>query len=167
MTEKYRRNPNIKCGVCAKPIYKRPSQIELNKGRVFCGQNCYGISCRKEIPCIVCGKLILAGVHKKTCSRSCSNINRTGVKYHLGSPRDKVKSQQALKLRVLTERGKNCERCGYSKYEILQVHHKDRDTSHNELSNLELICPNCHCEEHFLEKSWLRRKLEKNNTVVN
>ena len=119
---------------------------------MFCGQSCYGISCRKEEPCVICGKLILAGLNKRTCSRSCANINRTGIRYHIGRPRDKVKSQQALKIRLLEQKGKVCERCSYDKYEILQVHHKDRDRKNSDLSNLELICPNCHCEEHFLKK---------------
>ena len=159
MSESYKRNPNTKCSVCGKEIYRRPFQIK--SGQVFCSLVCRGISCRKEIPCSVCGKLILSGLNKKTCSRACANIQRTGIKYHLGSPRSKVKSQQALKLRLLKERGKKCERCNYKKYEILQVHHKDKNRNHNELNNLELICPNCHYEEHFLEKSWLRKKIEK------
>jgi len=123
---------------------------------------CRGISDRKEIPCSVCGKLILSGLNKKTCNRACANIQRTGIKYHLGSPRDKVKSQQALKIRLLKERGKKCERCDYDKYEILQVHHVNKNRNHNNLENLLLICPNCHYEEHLLEKSWLRKKIEKN-----
>jgi len=159
VTERYKRNPNINCPVCSKAIYRRPSQV--NKGRVFCSSICYGIGCRKEKPCAVCKKPILSSLNKKTCSRACANIQRAGIKYHLGSPRDKVKSQQALKLRLLKVRGIKCERCNYRKYEILQVHHKDRNRNHNELNNLELICPNCHYEEHFLEKSWLRKKIEK------
>lgn len=159
MPEKYKRNPNINCVVCNKPIYRRPSEIESNRGQVFCSVNCHGLSCRKETPCVVCRKPILAGLHKKTCSRACANIYRTGIKYKLGAPkRDKVKSQQALKLRLLEQRGKVCSRCNYNKFEILQVHHKDRDRSNNSLNNLELICPNCHCEEHFLKKSWLRNR---------
>ncbi len=154
----YKRNPNTTCKICGKPIYKRPSQIKGNHGNVFCGQACYGIFCRKEVPCPVCGKLILSGLNKKTCSRSCANTYRAGIKYKINQPRDKVKSQQALKLRLLAERGKVCERCKYTKYEILQVHHKDRNRNNNELNNLELICPNCHYEEHFLEKSWLKNK---------
>jgi hypothetical protein len=63
--------------------------------------------------------MILAGLHKKTCSRACANINRAGIKYGVGSPRSKVKSQQALKVRLSLERGKVCERCGFNKYEIL------------------------------------------------
>ena len=158
MSEHYKRNPNTKCLICGNPIYRRPAEIKQNHGRVFCSPTCYAISCRKEIPCVICGKLILSGLNKKTCSRSCSNVNRAGIKYKGGSPRDKVKSQRALKVRLLNKRGQKCERCGYSKFEILHVHHKDRDRKNNELSNLELICPNCHYEEHYLEKSWLDRK---------
>lgn len=160
MAEQYKRKPNTKCAICNGSIYRRPSEIKARKGKVFCSMACFGKSCRKERPCVVCGKPILAGLHKKTCSRSCANINRVGVKYKIGSPRDEVKSQQALKLRLISKRGKECERCGYDKYEILQIHHKDRDRKNNDLNNLELICPNCHFEEHYLEKSWLKTKLE-------
>ena len=123
---------------------------------------CYGFSQRKEKPCVVCGKMIMSKFNKRTCDRSCANINRAGVKYKIGSPRDKVKSQQALKIRLLEKKGKKCEKCSYNKYEILQIHHKDRNKNNNELNNLELICPNCHYEEHFLKNSWLRNKIEKN-----
>ncbi|MBI2599817.1 HNH endonuclease [Candidatus Daviesbacteria bacterium] len=68
---------------------------------------------------------------------------------------DKVDHQQRLKLRLLKQRGKKCERCGYSKFQILHIHHKDRNRGNNILDNLALICPNCHYEEHYLEKSWL------------
>ncbi len=157
MVEIYKRKPNTTCTVCKKDIYRRPKEIEKNEGRVFCNILCYGISCRKEKPCSVCGKLILSKFNKKTCSRSCSNTQRESTKYKHGSPQDKVKSQRFLKLRLLKERGEKCERCSYNKYEILQVHHKDRNRKNNELENLALICPNCHYEEHFLEK----RKLTK------
>ena len=166
MVELYKRNPNTSCIICKKAIYRRPAEIK--SGQVFCSINCYGISQRKEIPCVVCGKLILSGLNKKTCNRSCANINRAGIKYKIGSPRDKVKSQQALKIRLLKERGVICERCGYSKLEILQVHHKDKNRLNNNLNNLELICPNCHYEEHFLEKSWLKNfEKEKETNILN
>ena len=155
MTENYKRHPNTECIICKKSVYKRPIEIKRNNYRVFCSVKCYGISCRKEQPCIVCGKLILAGLNKKTCSRSCSNKHREGIKYKLNRPKDKVKKYKSLKIRLLQLRGKICERCGYNKYEILQVHHKDKNRSNNELDNLELICPNCHYEEHFLKNSWL------------
>ena len=161
MPEQYKRNPNTKCVVCCKAIYRRPCELERSKGQAFCSSVCYGQTCRKEKPCIVCGKAILASLHRKTCSRSCSNTQRAGIKYKVNSPHDKVKYQQGLKVRLLRARGKNCERCGYHRFEILQVHHKNRDRNNNNLDNLELICPNCHCEKHYSEKSWLKNFDEK------
>lgn len=158
MVEQYKRTPNTNCLICNKPIYKRPSEIRGKRGHVFCSMICYGVFCRKEKPCLICGKLILAGLNKKTCSRDCANTHRTGIKYRINRPKDKVVSQRALKIRLLNLKGKVCERCNYDKYEILQIHHKNRNKDNNSVRNLELICPNCHFEEHFLEKSWLKNK---------
>lgn len=154
MTE-FKRRPNVDCFLCKKSVYRRPFQIQNNGGKAFCSSRCFGIFCRKEKHCIVCGTSILAGKNKQSCSRACANKHRAGIKYKIGSPRDKVKDQRALKLRLLNQRGLQCERCGYSKVEILQVHHRDRNRDHNTLENLELICPNCHYEEHHLKNSWL------------
>ncbi len=154
MKESYIRKPNTACAICKKPIYRRP--CEIAKSRVFCGVACYGISNRKESPCMVCGKLILASFKKRTCSRSCANIHRAGIKYNLNRPKDKVKHQRSIKIRLLQESGEECKRCRYAIKEILQIHHRDRNRNNNDLSNLELVCPNCHYEEHFLEKSWLK-----------
>lgn len=150
MAEQHKRNPNTKCLICEKQIYKRPSQIKNAKGRVFCCSACYGVSCRKETECVICGKLILAGLHKKTCSRSCSNKNRAGIVYKVNRPKDKVVTQRAIKLRIFKLKGEKCERCSYNKSEILQLHHKNRNRNDNRVENLEIICPNCHYEEHFL-----------------
>lgn len=150
MAEQYKRKPNTECSICKKEIYKRPSQIKNNKGRVFCGSVCYGLSCRKEEPCIVCGKLILASLNKKTCSRSCSNKNRSGIKYTGARPKDRAIDLRRIKIKLFKIRGERCEGCGYCKSEIIQVHHKNRNRKDNSFENLELLCPNCHYEEHYL-----------------
>jgi len=155
VSETYRRKPNTQCLQCSAPIYRRPAQLRENS-RVFCSAICYGKANRKESPCLVCGKPILAREQKKTCSRSCANSNRTGITYRTGRLKDNVRDQRAIKLRLIEDRGGQCGRCGYSKVEILHVHHRDRDRKNNDDSNLELICPNCHYEEHYLEKSWLK-----------
>lgn len=152
MPEQYKRLPNTACIVCNQSIYRRPVQIRRSLGNVFCSMVCYGKSCRKESPCRVCKKPILASLNKRTCSRACANVQRTGIRYDGRQLRNNVVSQQATKRRLIAARGRRCERCGYSKTEILNVHHKDRNRKNNDLSNLELICPNCHSEEHYLKK---------------
>ena len=153
MTERPRK-PNATCNVCKKAIYRRPGELQNKKRGVFCSQTCYGKSQRIEIPCTVCGTMILSGANKKTCSRACANKNRAGMMYKDRSkPRkDKVTTYRLQKKRLMQERGRCCERCGYEVYQILLVHHRDRNREHNDLANLELLCPNCHAKEHYLKK---------------
>ena len=101
--------------------------------------------------------MILASSHAKTCSRNCSNKNRSGVKYKIGRPRDKAYDIKVLKIKLFELRGKKCERCDYNTVEILQVHHKDRDRKNNSFDNLEIICPNCHSLEHYFESSLVKK----------
>jgi hypothetical protein len=152
MAEHYTRNPNTHCNICGKAVYRRPVELERSGGRAFCSWICYGISCRKEKPCVVCGTPIIRSLHRKTCSRSCSNTYRAGIRYKIGRPRDKAQLLSDVKKQLSALRGAKCERCGYDTYEVLQVHHKNRDNQDNRPENLELICPNCHCEEHYLRK---------------
>ena len=152
VAEQYKRKSNTKCAICDRKIYRRPVELERNGGKVYCSQVCYGISCRKEKPCVICNKLILSSLHRITCSRVCSNIYRNGIKYKLGRPKDKFKEIRSIKIRLISARGGKCERCGYDKPEILQIHHKDRNRRNSDLNNLEIICPNCHFEDHYLEK---------------
>jgi 5-methylcytosine-specific restriction endonuclease McrA len=95
---------------------------------------------------------MLSGLHKKTCSRICSNKHREGIKYKIGRPRDKAETFRVLKIRLSEEGKKVCERCSYGKQEILQIHHKNRNRTDNSLENLEILCPNCHYEEHIFKK---------------
>lgn len=149
-----KRKPNTSCEICGKKIYRRPGVLKQSNGKAYCSQNCYGKSCRREIPCNVCGTLILSGSNKNTCSRACANKNRTGITYKNSQrpSKDKVKTNRRLKIRLMEQRGKTCERCGFKIFQILQVHHRDRNTDNNELHNLELLCPNCHTAEHYLKK---------------
>ena len=80
-----KRHPNTKCGICSKEIYRRPSELK-NNGNVYCSQNCYGLAIRKEKPCVVCGKLIMATFNKATCSKACQivNDNRPDRRHSLG-----------------------------------------------------------------------------------
>jgi 5-methylcytosine-specific restriction endonuclease McrA len=55
-----------------------------------------------------------------------------------------------------------CNRCSYDKYpSILRVHHIDRDHGNSRLDNLEVLCPNCHEEEHYLASDGVYSKHKK------
>ena len=141
------RKPNTVCRVCDKTIYRRPFEIE--RGPVFCSSTCYGLHNKKTHRCPMCGIHILAGEKKKYCSRTCANKSRTGIAYKSGSPKDKVKNHRSLRDLIFQKRGPKCEDCGFDAHEILQIHHIDRDRKNNTLTNLRLLCPNCHALEHF------------------
>jgi len=49
-------------------------------------------------------------------------------------------------LDVLEKLGSECEICGYT--HVLDIHHKDEDKLNNNLSNIIMLCPNCHMLVH-------------------
>ena len=62
----------------------------------------------------------------------------------------KLENTWRLRNRLVSEglREHRCERCGNSEWQgepiPLELHHKDGDRTNNALSNIELLCPNCH-----------------------
>ena len=141
------RQPNTKCRVCGKEIYRRPSQIL--SGPVYCSRRCHGVSQRKTKACPVCGDAYWG--HKSTCSRACANRRRRGVKYDGHNASNKRLKGWRLKERLARRTGGICERCGYANYNILQVHHilPKAKGGTDRVSNLKLLCPNCHMEVHY------------------
>lgn len=63
-----------------------------------------------------------------------------------------------VKQHLLKLRGSKCENCEleiWMNNQIpLEIHHMDGDRTNNEISNLKLLCPNCHA----LTDNWRRRK---------
>jgi len=143
------RNPNTACKICEKEIYRRPIQIE--NGNIFCSRKCKGISDRKIKYCTVCNKEIISKYASKTCSRECSNRSRTNTKYDREQSHNKHKKIFIIKTRLLSERGNYCEYCKYDNVNILQVHHiiERSNGGSNDMSNLLLLCPNCHYTIHY------------------
>lgn len=148
------RKPNSQCSVCQKAIYRRPRDLANAKSGVYCGRECYGKASRQEIPCVVCGKPILAGLHKKTCSQECatthlSNPNRLHSKGRRPG-KSRRTSTRTFRARLLATRGNKCQLCGYDRHNILNIHHiiERCNGGTDDESNLLLICPNCHTEVH-------------------
>jgi hypothetical protein len=148
------RTPNCKCQECGKEIYRRPFQ--LKKGMVFCSATCNNVRNKlHDIKCVVCGIIISRRKNAKTCSRTCSNINRVGTSYGQGRPNDNACKNKRLRERLFQSRPKQCNRCPFDKWEILHVHHiiERANGGTDDLSNLELLCPNCHYWHHYTENT--------------
>ncbi len=62
----------------------------------------------------------------------------------------KGKKVQGAKDALIHLRGRKCEICGNTEWQgkeiPLVIHHMDGDHLNNELSNLQLLCPNCHAQ---------------------
>lgn len=58
--------------------------------------------------------------------------------------RSKYYQRKMNKLGYMNE----CMLCGYDEHPILCVHHIDGDRCNNELTNLLVVCPNCHAIIH-------------------
>ncbi len=143
----YIRKSNCVCSVCTKAIYRRPSQIA--GGAVFCSLQCSAKSQQKYKKCPMCSNVYIGA--KKTCSRSCANTSRTGLSYTKDNSLNKAYRGRQLKELLGKRSSGRCERCQHDNYSILQVHHKiERHRGGtDDISNLELLCPNCHACHHL------------------
>lgn len=114
----------------------------------YCSRRCYYKSLNGkgsvEHICRCCGKRFMdSPSHNRIyCSKTC--VNKTALTRF--NPKTAGTALTAMRRRGMV---KSCSRCGYSKnLAILGIHHKDRNRQNNRLSNLEVLCPNCHSIEH-------------------
>jgi 5-methylcytosine-specific restriction endonuclease McrA len=145
------------CAVCGKVIYRTVRAIVQSKsGKNFCSLECFGKFCKKKewsgVICSICGKeFTKLKSRQKYCSRGCANRGRIGVKYRTGARKSNYKHKEDQKRSLIEERGPICEVCGYNNMRILQVHHikEKKNGGTDELTNLQLLCPNCHFTIHY------------------
>ena len=61
-------------------------------------------------------------------------------------------------------RGRKCENCGLEEWLgqpiNLEIHHIDGNHYNNDLSNLQLLCPNCHSYTDNYCKSAIKKKVD-------
>ncbi|WP_218813445.1 HNH endonuclease [Rickettsiella endosymbiont of Dermanyssus gallinae] len=81
-------------------------------------------------------------IDRKYCSKPCVNkASKETFKPSFTTVR------KSLVTRGLIDR---CNRCAYNiEPRTLGVHHKDKNRNNNDISNLEVLCPNCHSLEHL------------------
>lgn len=133
------------CQTCGNEFTHIASRASKAK---YCGTKCYYKAMNNkgsvEYTCLHCSKKFMdSPSHKrKYCSVACTNKT---TKANWNPAFSTVR--KAMLARDLLNK---CERCGYdAEPKILGVHHKDRDRKNNALSNLEVLCPNCHSLEHM------------------
>lgn len=95
---------------------------------------------KKEWTCFFCEKKFLRrnpSNRGKFCSRQCSGMHRIA----------NGKFNYFYKAFLNFEW--KCSLCPVADYELLVVHHLDFNHSNNHLSNLQILCANCHYRIHF------------------
>lgn len=90
--------------------------------------------------------------HFTGCKTNIGNCHNLGLAKKDFFVKDKlIKSSDVIKKLIATnEKEYKCECCGISEWNgkpiRLQLHHIDGDHFNNELTNLQLLCPNCHSQ---------------------
>lgn len=145
----------VRCDVCTSIFSRQKRQLKEHVCSRSCGNLLNGSSI--ELRCDHCGdlfirsksKLSLSKSGKYFCGRKCKD---TAQSYMLEIQPEHYGTGTGIK-RYREKAFKHykavCIRCGYSNKITLEVHHKDKDRNNNEISNLEILCANCHCLEHL------------------
>ncbi len=152
---------------------------EHNRGSAkFCSRKCFGQNKSKQallnpklpnVTCAWCSKAFYLSKSKQSKSKSglffCEKAHKDlaqsivgGIREimpnHYGTTNNDYRNKAFINLPNV------CNRCGYNKYvPVLIVHHIDRNRTNNDLSNLEILCPTCHGEEHYLAKDGLYNRV--------
>ena len=115
----------------------------------------------KEKPCKVCKKQFSPhSGNDMFCSPNCTHVNKLAYKklwykrhakriYEKYLPYKKKHAiGRQIAYRLVKQLGveKKCQVC-FSDY-VVDIHHKDKNTSNNSLENLQLLCRYCHTRVH-------------------
>jgi hypothetical protein len=145
-------NPKIYRGQCSagcgKSIFSKSCKAKYCS--TTCAQSRYKAS--RRLPCANgCGKIVASSV-KKYCSITCQHDYQFKIRsLQLEAGQYKAVAPNKLIRRYLVSKfGEQCSQCGWEKRHALtgrvpvEVEHIDGNWENNLLSNLTLLCPNCH-----------------------
>lgn len=148
-------NPKIYRGQCAsgcgRPIFSKSCKTK------YCSLACFNARCTRPrpphvmVPCLNdCATTVPR--RKKYCSLTCQQEYQFKIRcLAIEAGRYQVVSNNRLIRRYLVMKlGEHCSSCGWDKrHELtgrvpIEVEHIDGNWQNNALSNLTLLCPNCH-----------------------
>lgn len=135
------------------------------RGNRFCSHSCaasynnlgvrrHGKPKEARGACVFCGNSLRKG-QTKYCSSPCMKEYRHKkyIRHWLAGDIDGIVSNGIsthIRRYLFEERGQACEICGWSQASQftgnipVEIHHKDGNWMNNRLTNLQIICPNCH-----------------------
>lgn len=154
--------PNVKCNLCSKEFYVKPSHLRYGFGK-YCSRTCQFEAQRKGkfINCYICSKKSWKAPrqikHSKSgkffCSKSCQTIWRNSMVF-VGKNHPNWKGGEFTYKYKLRKSGveKICTMCKSKDERTLAVHHIDRNRKNNELENLIWLCHNCHFLVHHYKQ---------------
>ena len=134
--------------------------------RTFCSRHCSSIYNNHFLPkkkrkfkiCLYCNKEILSYKAKKYCNLQCQGkhtveklfVEIENLKNNIRKDSSgNIIGQNAFRRYLISKRGAKCEKCGWSKENPISkkipivMNHIDGNPENWNLSNLELLCPNC------------------------
>lgn len=160
----------INCLRCNKEVFVENREINRGHGK-FCSQKCanqYRIEhlppLEKNVICALCHQEFHKNEAHQAGSKSglffCCREHKDlaqcigGIQaimpphYGTGAP------ENTYRRIAFAVKPKICERCGFDKHDAaIIVHHKDRNRENGDVSNLEVLCANCHAIEHWGDAS--------------
>jgi endogenous inhibitor of DNA gyrase (YacG/DUF329 family) len=163
--------PLIKCHICNKNFYAKPSQLKLGWGK-FCSIRCRNVSQLKGLirQCDICGKSVYRSPaklkHSKSgfifCGKVCQTKWRNSI--YIEEKHPNWRTGVTAYREILKRRGDNpiCFFCHISDERLLTVHHINKDRFNNKEANLAWLCYNCHYLIHHnkeAEKQFLAKLL--------
>jgi hypothetical protein len=152
-----------KCLNCQKDFNARSQDVNRGYGK-FCCQSCsssynraHEVKPEPNVECAWCHIRFYKNKSKKKasksglyfCGRKCKDQAQSfgGIKEiqlpHVGNG---IRCYRNIAFR---NKDVKCERCGFDKEAAIIVHHRDRNRDNNHISNLEVLCANCHAIEHW------------------
>lgn len=127
-------------------------EAEVKQHRLFCSSKCFYIfrnrknnykSYKEDKFCLYCNSL-LTNKRAKYCSHDCERLARAEQAIKTGKAGHKTIRNYLLR------QNPKCSNCGISEWQgkpiTLELEHKDGNYENNILSNVCLLCPNCHSQ---------------------
>jgi hypothetical protein len=179
-------NYKYKCKTCQAPLKAKFRSKGVRQ--IFCNRVCKA-NFKWTHTCVICNtQFYNAGPTGKYCSSQCKERSRTSIRGKIETCRFcnsgfKVRASNNCgrfcsrkcagfysqlfiaklnyRVRAFVYYGLKCNRCDNSNKKTLVVHHKDHDHSNNDISNLEVLCSNCHLEHHWGESLKTQKQISQ------